>query len=124
MAGPLSRRAFLRSVGGGGLALALAGITGCDPFGGGGGSATQQPRRWDPYNSGLHVLPSDLEVIPAADDEPDVVRTRYYALAMGTPVGGPLRVYASTESEDTLVRAAGDDPAGWLVRHRFVRHDG
>jgi bifunctional aromatase (cyclase/dehydratase) len=55
------------------------------------------------------------------DEQPDgTVRTRYYAMAMATPQGGRLEVYVSTVSEDVLVRTQD----GWLVKHRYVVHDG
>ena len=58
-----------------------------------------------------------LEVQPAEDG---AVTTRYYGVAMATPSNGSLTVYASTSCADTLVVEDGR----WLVRHRWVEHDG
>lgn len=49
------------------------------------------------------------------------VRSRCYALAVRTPKGGDLEVFASVVCRDHLVASAG---GGWLVRHRRLTHDG
>ncbi|MDT0264364.1 nuclear transport factor 2 family protein [Jatrophihabitans lederbergiae] len=58
-----------------------------------------------------------LEVIPQADG---LVHTSYYALAMATPRGKSLQVYVSTDNRDVLANEDGR----WLVKHRYVEHDG
>lgn len=58
-----------------------------------------------------------LEVHPQADG---LVHTSYYALAMATPRGKSLQVYVSTDNRDVLVNEGGR----WLVKHRYVEHDG
>lgn len=58
-----------------------------------------------------------LEVMPQADG---LVHTSYYALAMATPRGKSLQVYVSTDNRDVLVNEGGQ----WLVKHRYVEHDG
>ncbi|GCB46919.1 nuclear transport factor 2 family protein [Streptomyces sp. NL15-2K] len=53
--------------------------------------------------------------------QPDgTLRTRSYALAMRTRLGGPLEIFASVVCRDHLV----PDGNGWLVRHRSLQHDG
>ncbi|MBV1855592.1 nuclear transport factor 2 family protein [Catellatospora tritici] len=52
-------------------------------------------------------------------EDDGVVGTSYYGIAMATPAGGQLQIYASTEATDSLVFADGR----WLVRHRWVSHD-
>nr|WP_042193114.1 nuclear transport factor 2 family protein [Kibdelosporangium sp. MJ126-NF4]CEL20574.1 hypothetical protein [Kibdelosporangium sp. MJ126-NF4]CTQ89485.1 hypothetical protein [Kibdelosporangium sp. MJ126-NF4] len=48
------------------------------------------------------------------------LRTRSYAMAMYTPTGGKLNVYANVVCRDVLVRQSGT----WLVRSRDLRLDG
>lgn len=59
-------------------------------------------------------------MVAAEPVEPDVVRTRYYAVVFETPRGGEPRLYLSTTAEDVLER----DGDGWLVRSRYITHDG
>ncbi|WP_237408555.1 nuclear transport factor 2 family protein [Streptomyces sp. M2CJ-2] len=58
-----------------------------------------------------------LQVLPQQDG---TLRTRNYALAMRTRLGGPLEIFASVVCHDHLV----PDGTGWLVRHRTLQHDG
>ncbi|ATZ29844.1 nuclear transport factor 2 family protein [Streptomyces lavendulae] len=51
----------------------------------------------------------------------DTLRTRYYALAMATPQGGPLKIRGSLLCHDDLVR--GED-GRLLVRRRSLDADG
>ncbi|MFC9859021.1 MULTISPECIES: nuclear transport factor 2 family protein [unclassified Streptomyces] len=60
---------------------------------------------------------SMLDVTPQDDGS---LHARTYALAMRTPRGGPLDVFASVLCRDHLVVVDGD----WQVRHRNLRHDG
>lgn len=60
---------------------------------------------------------SMLDVSPQDDGS---LHARTYALAMRTPRGGPLDVFASVLCRDHLVVVDGD----WQVRHRNLRHDG
>ncbi|MFF4324692.1 nuclear transport factor 2 family protein [Streptomyces sp. NPDC001568] len=56
------------------------------------------------------------------EQKPDgVLRTRYYALAMATALGGPLQVKGSLLCHDDLVR---EDDGRLLVRRRSVAEDG
>ncbi|WP_329395840.1 nuclear transport factor 2 family protein [Streptomyces melanogenes] len=57
-----------------------------------------------------------LTVRPAPDG---AVHTRYDAVLVQTPRGGPCELHLSTTGRDELVRR-GD---GWLVRHRVNSHD-
>ncbi|MEE1929388.1 nuclear transport factor 2 family protein [Streptomyces sp. TRM 70351] len=59
-----------------------------------------------------------LDVRPQPDGS---LRTRAYALAMRTPRGGTLDIFASVVCHDHLVR--GDDGL-WRVAHRDLTHDG
>jgi hypothetical protein len=59
-----------------------------------------------------------LDVRPQSDGS---LRTRTYALAMRTPRGGALDVFASVVCHDHLVPAPG---GGWQVRERVLHHDG
>ncbi|WP_073948913.1 nuclear transport factor 2 family protein [Streptomyces kebangsaanensis] len=53
--------------------------------------------------------------------QPDgTLRTRTYALAMRTRLGGPLEIFASVVCRDHLV----PEGKGWLVQHRSLQHDG
>ncbi|MCX4766674.1 nuclear transport factor 2 family protein [Streptomyces sp. NBC_01275] len=59
--------------------------------------------------------------LPAAWRFPDgSVRSGYDALVVTTAAGGAPGIRLSTSCQDVLV-ADGD---GWLVRHRYVGHDG
>ncbi|MEV4867277.1 nuclear transport factor 2 family protein [Streptomyces ossamyceticus] len=58
-----------------------------------------------------------LDVRPQDDGS---VRTRAYALAMRTPRGGQLEIFASVVCHDHLVRVNG----AWQVRQRDLTHDG
>ncbi|WP_159768386.1 nuclear transport factor 2 family protein [Streptomyces sp. HM190] len=58
-----------------------------------------------------------LDVRPQEDGS---VRTRAYALAMRTPRGGQLEIFASVVCHDHLVRVNG----AWQVRQRDLTHDG
>ncbi|MEV5437262.1 nuclear transport factor 2 family protein [Streptomyces sp. NPDC052682] len=58
-----------------------------------------------------------LDVRPQDDGS---VRTRAYALAMRTPRGGRLEIFASVVCRDHLVRVDGS----WKVRQRDLTHDG
>src|SRR2546423_14033546 len=58
-----------------------------------------------------------LAVHPQADG---TVHTRYYALVLETPRGGQAAVHLSTACDDVLVR----DGDRWLVRSRWITHDG
>lgn len=49
------------------------------------------------------------------------IRSRCYALAVRTPRGGDLEVFASVVCRDHLVPAPG---GGWLICHRDLTHDG
>jgi|GEM_PF-1336841 len=70
-------------------------------------AAGLQMRHW------LGMIQVDLE----ADGS---VRSRCYALAVRTPKGGDLEVFASVVCRDHLVPVEG---GGWLVRHRDLTHD-
>ncbi|MEU9558375.1 nuclear transport factor 2 family protein [Streptomyces fumanus] len=59
-------------------------------------------------------------MVTAEPAGPDVVRTRYYAVVFETPKGGEPRLYLSTTAEDVLERRDGN----WLVRSRYISHDG
>lgn len=61
-----------------------------------------------------------LSMLHLETDGDDALRVRAYALAMRTPPGGPLDIFASVVMHDHLVRR-GD---GWQVRHRQLTHDG
>lgn len=55
------------------------------------------------------------------EPEPDgSLRVRAYALAMRTPAGGHLDIFASVVMYDHLVQ----DDGRWQVRHRQLTHDG
>lgn len=57
----------------------------------------------------------------AVDPRPDgTVTTRYYALVIETPLGGPSALHLSTAVDDVLV----PDGDAFLVRRRYVVHDG
>ncbi|MEV4510287.1 nuclear transport factor 2 family protein [Dactylosporangium sp. NPDC049525] len=57
----------------------------------------------------------------AVDPQPDgTVLTRYYALVIETPQGGPSALHLSTAVDDVLV----PDGDAFLVRRRYVVHDG
>lgn len=58
-----------------------------------------------------------LDVRPQEDGS---LRARTYALAMRTPRGGALDIFASVVCHDHLVRVDGT----WAVRHRHIQHDG
>ncbi|MEU6057080.1 nuclear transport factor 2 family protein [Streptomyces sp. NPDC047097] len=58
-----------------------------------------------------------LDVRPQDDGS---LRTRTYALAMRTPRGGALDIFAHVVCHDHLVEADGS----WAVRHRHIEHDG
>ncbi|WP_035734452.1 nuclear transport factor 2 family protein [Frankia casuarinae] len=58
-----------------------------------------------------------LQVRPGPNGTVD---TRCYALAMRTPKGGELELFASVVCADHLVPTRG----GWMVRHRDLTHDG
>ncbi|MDI3408189.1 nuclear transport factor 2 family protein [Streptomyces cavernicola] len=58
-----------------------------------------------------------LQVHPQADG---TLRTRAYALAMRTPRGGSLDIFASVVCNDHLVPVDG----GWQVARRELHHDG
>ncbi|GAB1338452.1 hypothetical protein ACE1SV_50420 [Streptomyces sp. E-15] len=59
-----------------------------------------------------------LDVRPQPDG---TLRTRAYALAMRTPRGGALDIFASVVCRDHLVPVEG---GGWQVRERLLSHDG
>ncbi|MFI6442586.1 SRPBCC family protein [Streptomyces sp. NPDC050759] len=59
-------------------------------------------------------------MVAAAPAENGTVKTRYYATVYETPKGGKASLYLSTLGEDVLVQQDGH----WLVRHRWVAHDG
>lgn len=58
-----------------------------------------------------------IDVQPQPDGS---LRTRYYGLAMATPVGGSLTIRGHVLCRDELVRRAGR----WLVRRRHLEADG
>jgi hypothetical protein len=60
----------------------------------------------------------NLTVTPVPDG---TLRTRYYALVVDTPPGGPAALRLSTVCDDVLV--PGDD-GGWQVKSRYISHDG
>lgn len=49
------------------------------------------------------------------------LRARYYVLVIDTPHGGRSELHLSTVCDDVLVP---DPSGGWLVRSRYILHDG
>ncbi|MFF3752520.1 nuclear transport factor 2 family protein [Streptomyces sp. NPDC002018] len=80
-------------------------------------SATARQARLDTDKIDFRHWLAMLDVRPQADGS---LRTRTYALAMRTPRGGALDIFASVVCHDHLVPADG----GWQVRERDLRHDG
>jgi hypothetical protein len=60
----------------------------------------------------------NLTVTPGPDGS---LLTRYYALVVDTPRGGPAALRLSTVCDDVLVP---DGAGGWLVSARYIHHDG
>jgi uncharacterized protein (TIGR02246 family) len=69
---------------------------------------------------GLDFFRHWLGMLHVEQRDDDSLRTRSYALAMYTPTGGDLNVYANVVCRDVLVRQHGQ----WLVHHRDLRLDG
>ncbi|GAA4689017.1 hypothetical protein GCM10023347_51040 [Streptomyces chumphonensis] len=80
-------------------------------------SCRERQRRLDAEGIDFRHWLGMLDVRPQPDGS---LRTRAYALAMRTPRGGALEIFASVVCHDHLV--AGD--GGWRVRSRDLTHDG
>ena len=80
-------------------------------------SSTARQARLDANKIDFRHWLAMLDVRPQPDGS---LRTRAYALAMRTPRGGALDIFASVVCHDHLV-PAGD---GWQVRERDLYHDG
>ncbi|MDX5572545.1 nuclear transport factor 2 family protein [Streptomyces griseus] len=80
-------------------------------------SSTARQARLDADKIDFRHWLAMLDVRPQPDG---TLRTRTYALAMRTPRGGPLDIFASVVCHDHLV-PAGD---GWQVQERELHHDG
>ncbi|WP_336605628.1 nuclear transport factor 2 family protein [Streptomyces sp. BA2] len=61
-----------------------------------------------------------LGMLDVTREDDGSLRTRAYALAMRTPRGGALDIFASVICHDHLVNVNGS----WQVRHRDLHHDG
>ncbi len=61
-----------------------------------------------------------LGMLDVRRQEDGSLRARTYALAMRTPQGGALEIFASVVCRDHLVPLDG----AWAVRHRHIQHDG